>query len=360
MSQIINVDSLDIGELSIYKNCNESQLLHYFEPNGGLFIAESPMVVKRALEAGYRPYSMLIDEALLRKTDRMYRDTMEAGGVSSDIDREGQPDIEQIISKCGDIPIYCADEALLGKLTGFKLTRGILCAMYRAKMPSVEDILSCCSERSAPKADNAVRIAVLDGIENPTNVGAIFRNAAALGIDAILLTSDCADPLYRRSLRVSMGTALIIPWTIIPADDEGNKKTDIADKTDNISKTGDINETEDINETISNKKTYNIGNTNKTDKTDTYIGMLHKAGFILAAMALRRDSLSPDAPELKEASKLAIVLGNEGSGLPEEVISGCDHTVMIPMLKGVDSLNVAAASAIAFWEMGCALDKKKI
>ncbi|MBR4724182.1 MAG: RNA methyltransferase, partial [Lachnospiraceae bacterium] len=189
MAEIINIDSLDIEELQIYKSGNEAQLLHYFEPNGGLFIAESPMVVERALDAGYEPYSMLIDEALLCKAQ-----------VPGD---EAGKTVNDIITRCGDIPVYSGNEILLGKLTGFKLTRGILCAMYRKELHTIEDICK-----------NATRIAVLDGVENPANVGSIFRNAAALGIDAVLLTSGCSDPLYRRSLRVSMGTSLILPWTI--------------------------------------------------------------------------------------------------------------------------------------------------
>ena len=276
MAEIINIDSLDIDELQIYKSGNEAQLLHYFEPNGGLFIAESPMVVERALDAGYEPYSMLIDEALLCKAQ-----------VPGD---EAGKTVNDIITRCGDIPVYSGNEILLGKLTGFKLTRGILCAMYRKELHTIEDICK-----------NATRIAVLDGVENPANVGSIFRNAAALGIDAVLLTSGCSDPLYRRSLRVSMGTSLILPWTITAAN---------------------------------------------------YIDFLHSLGFTVAALALRADSLPPNNPQIKNAQKLALLLGNEGFGLSDDVIAKCDYTVMIPMANGVDSLNVAAASAIAFWECG--------
>ena len=276
MAQIIMINSLDPEELQIYKSCNEAQLLHYFEPNGGLFIAESPMVVERALDAGYKPYSMLLDEALLKKQGSMEDDR-----------------IGSLIERCGDIPVYCGPESLLGRLTGFKLTRGILCAMYR--MP-----LSCLDDTCR----NAHRIAVLDGVENPANVGSIFRNAAAFGIDAVLLTSDCSDPLYRRSLRVSMGTSLILPWTII-----------------------------------------------ETSAAVDYTGFLHSFGFTAAALALRENSLRPDDKKIRQADKLALVLGNEGFGLPDDVISRCDHTVMIPMQNGVDSLNVAAASAVAFWEL---------
>ncbi|MCR5323670.1 MAG: RNA methyltransferase [Lachnospiraceae bacterium] len=291
MCNIIHIDSLDIEELQIYRNCNEAQLLHYFEPNGGLFIAESPMVVKRALDAGNKPFSMLMDEALLKNIG------WNENEASIREKAECQSDILKILDLCGDIPVYCADEALLGKLIGYKLTRGMLCAMIRPQKADIDEICK-----------GAERIAVLDGVENPTNVGAIFRNAAALGIDALLLTNDCADPLYRRSLRVSMGTVLVMPWAILTSDHNDPKSND-------------------------------------------YIEKLHDHGFTTVAMALRDNSVSPDDPELKRNGKIAIVLGNEGFGLSENIISKCDNTVMIPMQRGVDSLNVAAASAIAFWEM---------
>ena len=279
MAQIIGITSLETEELRIYRTGNEAQLLHYFEPDGGLFIAESPMVVQRALDAGYEPYSMLIDEALLAKTG--------TGCVTDD-----PSGIGSILNRVGNIPVYSGNEALLGQLTGFKLTRGMLCAMYRKPLRTLDEVCA-----------NASRIAVLDGVENPANVGSIFRNAAALGIDGIVLTSGCSDPLYRRSLRVSMGTSLILPWTVFEPYD--------------------------------------------------YIDHLRALGFTTAAMALRKDSLPPDSDffRLNNIAKLAIILGNEGFGLPDEIIRKCDLTVMIPMANGVDSLNVAAASAIAFWEL---------
>ncbi len=297
--QIIGISSLDIPELQIYKSGNEAQLLHFFEPKGGLFIAESPMVVERALDAGFKPYSMLLDEALLECEANIIADS-DSG--HSDENSEHIHDttdnvnrIHCILARCGDIPVYTGSQSLLGQLTGFKLTRGILCAMYR-KPP--QDIDGICR--------NSSRIAILDGVENPANIGSIFRNAAALGLEAVLLTGGSSDPLYRRSLRVSMGTTLILPWAILPS----------------------------------------------CPIYDNYIDLLHDHGFTVAAMALKDSSLPPSAPELKNSRKLALVLGNEGFGLSDEVINNCDYTVMIPMQRGVDSLNVAAASAIAFWECG--------
>ena len=288
-ARIIKIDSLDIPELQIYKSGNEAQLLHFFEPHGGLFIAESPMVVERALNAGYKPYSMLLDESLTASTD-------DDSTVPESIAR-----VRAILDRCGDIPVYCGPETLLGRLTGFKLTRGILCAMYRKDHHDPDSICL-----------NSTRIAVLDGVENPANVGSIFRNAAALGIDAVLLTDGCSDPFYRRSLRVSMGTSLILPWAILSSAPAASDSSD----------------------------------------DNSYIGKLHQYGFTVAAMALRDSSLPPCAPELKNARKLAVILGNEGVGLPDEIINKSDYTVMIPMQRNVDSLNVAAASAIAFWECG--------
>ncbi|MBP5332502.1 MAG: RNA methyltransferase [Lachnospiraceae bacterium] len=298
MPNIINICSFEDEALQIYRNCNEAQLLHYFEPNGGLFIAESPMVVERALDTGYRPFSMLIDERLLKTANNA--------------------DITQLLARCGDIPIYCGNETLLGQLTGYKLTRGMLCAMYRKALPAVGEI-----------CENASRIAVLYDVENPTNVGAIFRNAAALGIDAVLLTRSSSDPLYRRSLRVSLGTALMLPWTIFetvqnPFPSSTNKHDLETTATDCIDGSG--------------------------KDSGTCIDMLRRLGFTTVAMALCENAVTPDDPVLKNCGKAAIILGNEGFGLPEEVIAECDHTVMIPMQNGVDSLNVAAASAIAFWE----------
>ncbi len=305
MAQITGITSLETDELQIYRTGNEAQLLHYFEPDGGLFIAESPMVVERALDAGYRPYSMLVDEALLAKTG--------AGCAAKD----QSSGIGNIMERVGDIPIYSGNETLLGRLTGFKLTRGILCAMYRKPLRTLNEVCA-----------NASRIAVLDGVENPANVGSIFRNAAALGIDGIILTSGCSDPLYRRSLRVSMGTSLILPWTVF----------DPVKASFSMQSSGTA---------------YGLIEGQPVPRCGPYdhIDHLRTLGFTTAAMALRRDSLPPDSDRLKNIPKLAIILGNEGFGLPDEIIRKCDLTVMIPMAAGVDSLNVAAASAIAFWEL---------
>lgn len=266
---IIEITEFQAPELDIYARLSEAQLLHYYEPQGGLFIAESPKVIERALNAGCVPVSMLVERKHI---------TGEAAAI---------------ISRCADIPIYTADFDILTKLTGFQLTRGALCAMRR---PPLSDIDTICA--------NAKRIAVLEDVVNPTNLGAIFRSAAALQIDAVLLTAACTDPLYRRASRVSMGTVFQIPWT-------------------------------------------------KLDKTTAdWPAQLHRLGFQLAAMALSDNSVSIDHPALMEADKLAIVLGTEGDGLASSTIAQCDYTVKIPMAEGVDSLNVAAASAVAFWQLG--------
>lgn len=252
-------------ELDVYARLTEAQLLNRFDPQKGMFIAESPKVIRRALDAGCVPVSLLV----------------ERGHVNAEA--------ENAIVACGDVPVYTASMEILTKLTGFQLTRGMLCAMRRPPLPTVEETLK-----------NARRIAVLDSVMNPTNVGAIFRSAAALGMDAVLLTPGCSDPLYRRSARVSMGTVFQIPWTFLG---------------------------------------------------ENWLEQLSAEGFQTAAMALRQNSIRIDDPCLKEIPKLAMVLGTEGDGLPEDVISACDHTVLIPMYHGVDSLNVAAASAVAFYAL---------
>ncbi len=267
MSEIIEINDLSLPELLPYRTTAEIQLLHFYEPEPGIFIAESPKVIRRALAAGYEPISMLLERKYIE-------------GQASDI-----------INGIGDIPIYTADSEVLTSITGFKLTQGALCAMRRKPMPDISDILK-----------NASRIAVLEDIMNQTNIGAIFRSAAALGIDAVLLTKACSDPLYRRSVRVSMGTVFQIPWCYLKADDT-------------------ISEIKDM-------------------------------GFSAAAMALRNDTVSIDDPKLMSEKKLAIILGTEGTGLKETTINNCDHTIKIPMSHGVDSLNVAAASAVAFWQLG--------
>lgn len=269
MSQIIEVNDLSIPELLPFTDLPEVQLLRYYEPDTGLFIAESPKVIRTALRSGYRPVSMLIDRKYLAKKEN------------------------GITEECGDIPVYTADTELLTQLTGFRLTQGALCAMRRKILPSTDEVLR-----------NASRIAVLEDIMNQTNVGAVFRSAAALGFDAVLLTKGCCDPLYRRSVRVSMGTVLQIPWTYL---EEGSPE---------------------------------------------YVKFLKNTGFVTAAMALRSDTVSIREPGLAAAEKLAVILGTEGDGLKDSTIAECDCTIKIPMAHGVDSLNVAAASAVAFWELG--------
>ena len=264
MANIIEITDFSAPELDIYARLNEVQLMHYYEPHGGLFIAESPLVISRALDAGYEPISLLLEKKHI------------------------EHQAKKIIERCGDIPVYTAELDVLTQLTGFPLTRGALCAMKRKELPSVREI-----------CDNKRRVAVLENVMNPTNIGAIFRSAAALNMDAVLLTAGSSNPLYRRASRVAMGTVFQIPWTYI----------------------------EDFNE-------------------------LKELGFKTAAMALCEDSISIDDPELMAEEKLAIVLGTEGDGLAKSTISNCDYTVMIPMSHGVDSLNVAAASAVAFWQLG--------
>ncbi len=256
-------------ELDVYARLTENQLRFRDEPEKAMFIAESPLVIGRALDAGFVPISFLVSS------------------------REAEHQAAAILARCPDVPVYTADEKVLTQLTGFQLTRGLLCALRRPALPSVEDL--CRGKR---------RVAVLENVMNPTNVGAIFRSAAALNMDAVLLTSGCADPLYRRASRVSMGTVFQVPWTYIPQE--------IAD----------------------------------------YPAMLSRLGFATAAMALTENSLSIRDPRLRERDKLAVVLGTEGEGLAQQTIARCDFTVKIPMSHGVDSLNVAAASAVAFWELG--------
>ena len=273
MPNIIEITDFEAPELDIYARLTETQLLNRHEPEKGLFIAESPKVVERALDAGYTPVSLLLERKHI----------------------EGEA--RNVISRCGDIPVYTADFDVLTKLTGFQLTRGVLCAMRRLPLP---DIHSVC--------DGARRIAVLENVLNPTNVGAIFRSAAALNIDAVLLTPACSNPLYRRAVRVSMGTVFQIPWTFLGEE--------------------------------------------SSRWPQPCISLLKNMGFKTAAMALGDQSVSIKDPRLAAEEKLAIVLGTEGDGLAEQTIADCDYTVRIPMSHGVDSLNVAAASAVAFWQLG--------
>lgn len=278
MANIIEITDLNAPELDIYARLKENQLQHCFEPAPGLFIAESPNVVERALNSGCRPHSILVENLQLDK------------------------EAKEIITRCGDVPVYTAPFEVLTTLTGFQLTRGLLCAMYRPALPSVEELCK-----------NARRIAVLENVMNPTNVGAIFRSAAALNMDAVLLTPGCSDPYYRRASRVSMGTVFQIPWTYF------------------------------------DKKEFS---TSVENSSQNYISKLRALGFTTAAMALKEDSTSVDSPVFKTCDKLAVILGTEGEGLCDETIKSSDYTVMIPMAHGVDSLNVAAASAVAFWELG--------
>ena len=278
MANIIEITDINAPELDIYARLKENQVQHYFEPNPGLFIAESPNVIERALNSGCVAHSILVENSQIEK------------------------EAKRIIARCGDVPVYTASFELLTNLTGFQLTRGLLCAMYRPALPSVEEVCK-----------NARRIAVLENVMNPTNVGAIFRSAAALNMDAVLLTSGCSDPLYRRASRVSMGTVFQIPWTYLPSKKEVSAQTETS--------------------------------------SDNYVLKLKELGFTTAAMALKENSTSVENPIFQTCNKLAVILGTEGEGLCDETINACDYTVMIPMAHGVDSLNVAAASAIAFWTL---------
>ena len=273
MPDIIEIKDLEAPELDVYARIPEGQLLHLYEPEPGIFIAESPKVIERALDAGYEPISLLME--------------------TKNVEGQGR----EVIARCGHIPVYTAQFDVLTRLTGFQLTRGVLCAMRRKRMP---EACSICA--------GARRIVVLENVMNPTNVGAIFRSAAALGMDAVLLTPGCSDPLYRRAVRVSMGTVFQIPWTFF----DGKK----------------VKWPENGQE------------------------LLREMGFKTAAMALSDDSVSIDEPALRREEKLAVIMGTEGEGLCAQTIRESDYVVRIPMSHGVDSLNVAAASAVAFWQLG--------
>lgn len=273
MPNIIEITDFEAPELDIYARLTERQLLHRNEPEKGLFIAESPKVVERALDAGCVPVSLLVERKHINGEAR------------------------DVIARCKEIPVYTADFEVLKKLTGFPMTRGVLCAMHRPSLPSAEEICA-----------NARRIAILENVMNPTNIGAIFRSAAALNIDAVLLTPACSNPLYRRAIRVSMGTVFQIPWTYLDSQE--------------------------------------------ADWPQKGMELLRKLGFKTAAMALSDNSISIDDPKLMAEEKLAVILGTEGDGLAPCTIADCDYTVRIPMSNGVDSLNVAAASAVAFWQLG--------
>ena len=264
MANLIPITDFQAPDLDVYARLTEAQLLNREHPEQGLFIAESPKVIERALDAGAEPVSFLME------------------------DRHVEIQGKEILARCGQTPVYTAPFDVLTQLTGYQLTRGMLCAMRRPPLPTVEAVCK-----------NARRVAVLENVMNPTNVGAIFRSAAALGMDAVLLTPACTNPLYRRAIRVSMGTVFQVPWTWV-------------------------------------------------DGVET----LKALGFACAAMALRDDCVSVRDPRLQAEEKLAVVLGTEGDGLTDATIQACDYTIKIPMAHGVDSLNVAAASAVAFWQLG--------
>lgn len=272
MPNIIEITDFAAPELDVYARLREVQLLNRQDPEQGIFIAESPRVIERALDAGCVPLSFLVEKKHLEQEART------------------------LMERCPESPFYTAEFDVLTQITGYKLTRGMLCAMRRPKPLSVEEVCA-----------GTHRIAILENVVNPTNVGAIFRSAAALNMDAVLLTPDCSDPLYRRSIRVSMGTVFQIPWTYFPEDaswpEEGMK-------------------------------------------------LLKESGFKTVSMALRNDSVEINAPVLHAEERLAVILGTEGEGLASTTIADSDYTVKIPMSHGVDSLNVAAASAVAFWELG--------
>ena len=280
---VIHVTDLERPELRIYSGLSEPQLYHYHEPEPGLFIAESPMIIRRALDAGYEPVSCLLEDRLLPA-----------------LSGAGDPDAFPLSSMFPDsLPIYAASLEVLTRITGFALTRGILCAMRRKPCPDPASLLASSS-----------RIVILENVMNPTNVGAIFRSAAALGMDAVLLTQGCTDPLYRRAARVSMGTVFQIPWAFMEND---------------------------------SSESCLLGTSG--------IRLLHEHGFTAAAMALTPDSISLSEFHPEPGRKIALVMGTEGPGLSDETLSACDLSIRIPMYHGVDSLNVAAASAVAFWHI---------
>ena len=279
MFQLTEITDFNAPELDVYARLSEPQLYNLNAPERGIFIAESPKVIARALRAGCRPLSFLVEKD-------------QAEGEAADL-------LAQCLARWKNIPVYTAQMGILTKIIGYKLTRGMLCAMLRPSLPTVEEICR-----------GARRIAVLERVMNPTNVGAIFRSAAAIGLDGVLLTPGCSDPLYRRAARVSMGTVFQIPWTFFEKGKDG----------------GDAWPGEGMRR-------------------------LRAMGFRTAALALREDSISIEDQRLKQEERLALILGTEGDGLAAETMADCDYIVRIPMGHGVDSLNVAAASAVAFWEV---------
>ena len=302
---IIEVRDLSDSRLDLYTRYKENQLFHIYEPDLGVFIAETPQVIERALEAGYEAISVLTEEKYLSGF----------GG--------------EVLEKCGDVPIYVAPVEQISTMVGYNLTRGMLCAMKRKPYPSLEEICA-----------DARRIVVLEEVVNPTNVGAIVRSAAALGMDAVVLTSGCADPLYRRAARVSMGTIFQIPWTVLPAYVENDKSNILAAIGDTDSDNHNT-QGESVNGFM-NRKSY-----------WPHYGMekLNQLGFKTVSMALRDDSVGIDDEKLLQEDKLAVIMGTEGEGLMDATIDASDYTVRIPMKHGVDSLNVAAASAVACYQL---------
>jgi len=273
MARIIEITDFSAPELDMFARLTERELYHKNVPDNGIFIAESPNVIHRALDAGYEPLALLMEKDHVR-------------GKAKDV-----------VERCGDIPLYTSTMEVLTELTGFQLTRGVLCAMRRKTVLTVDEALR-----------GAKRVTVLEEVVNPTNLGAIFRSAAALGMDAVLLTPGCTDPLYRRCVRVSMGTVFQIPWARI-GDEPG-------------------------------------------DWPDPAMSILKERGFTTVAMALHDDTLEIDDPAISSRDKLAVIMGTEGDGLSSDTIASCDYTAKIPMFHGVDSLNVAAASAVAYWQFG--------
>ena len=283
-NDLIEVTDFEDPRLDVYARLTENQLLNREDPSRGMFMAESPKVIQRALAAGYEPLSFLVERKQLKEEAR------------------------EILANCAGVPVFVADYDVMRQLTGFPMTRGVLCVMRRKALPPVEEVCR-----------DARRVAVIEKVMNPTNVGAIFRSAAALDMDAVLLTPDCSNPLYRRAIRVSMGTVFQIPWTVIGAGQGGRADFGLAEL---------------------------------AGVWPAGLEELRRLGFKTAALALEEDAVSVDDPALMKEEKLAVILGAEGDGLAPRTIAECDHTVMIPMSHGVDSLNVAAASAVAFWQLG--------
>ena len=305
-ANVIEIAGLTMPELMIYDSRSEVRLRRYFEPEPGFFIAESRKVIRRALDAGYEPLSLLFDRRLLLAEEK---------------------ETEEILNRCAAVPVYTAGEDVLAQLTGFPLTQGVLCAMRRRPLP--EDAEVCAG---------ASRIAVLENITNQTNIGAVFRSAAALGFDAVLLTEGCCDPLYRRAIRVSMGTVFQIPWTYL-------------DDTSGVSCSRESGGAASVSCSRESGGAAGVSCSQESDRA-SYVSRLREMGFATVAMALKENAVRLDDPRLAAEEKLAVLLGNENAGLRASTIAACDYTVRIPMAHGVDSLNAAAAGAVVFWQLG--------